>query len=54
MCGADADSRELLVESASGSLTYGDDFYGCFMDHEYFVTFDSLNNLTTVLFGFDQ
>jgi hypothetical protein len=53
-CGADADSRELRVESATGALTYGDDFYGCLMDHDYFVGFDALNNLTSVLFGFDH
>jgi hypothetical protein len=53
-CGADADQRELRVESAGAALTYGDDFYGCLMDYDQFVAFDGLNNLTTVFAGFDH
>jgi hypothetical protein len=46
-CGADASDRELTVESATGALTYGDDFYGCLTTYDQFVTFDGLNNLQT-------
>jgi len=50
-CGADANYVELTVESASGSLTYGDDFYGCLTTYDQFVTSDGVNNLAGVLFG---
>ena len=53
-CGADANYRELTVESANGSLTYGDDFYGCLTTYHDFVTFDGLNNLSSVLFAIGQ
>jgi hypothetical protein len=53
-CGADADERELRVESAVAALTYGDDFYGCIMDHDHFVAFEGLNNLAQVFAGFDR
>lgn len=53
-CGADANYRELKVESASGSLTYGDDFYGCLTTYHDFVTFDGLNNLSSVLSAIGQ
>jgi hypothetical protein len=36
------------------SLTYGDDFYGCIVNHDQFVAFDGLNNQTTVFAGFDH
>lgn len=48
-CGADADDRHLTVESATGALTYGDDFYACQTTYPYFVTFESLNGLETAL-----
>lgn len=48
-CGADADDRHLTVESATGSLTYGDDFYACQTTYPSFVTFESLNGLETAL-----
>jgi len=48
-CGADADTRDLTVARGEASLTYGDDFYGCLPSYPVFVTFDSLNNLWSVL-----
>ena len=48
-CGADLDQRQLLVESTTGSVMYGDDFYACQPNYPYFVTTASLDNLGTVL-----
>jgi len=53
-CGADADFRELRVESAGAALTYGDDFYSCVANYDHFVTFDGLSNLASVFFGIGQ
>jgi len=48
-CGADLEQRQLVVESTTGSVTYGDDFYACQPNYPYFVTTESLDNLWTVL-----
>jgi hypothetical protein len=48
-CGADLEQRELVVESTTGSVTYGDDFYACLQNYQSFVTTTSLDNLSTVL-----
>ena len=47
-CGADAGQRQLEVDSTTGSVTYGDDFYACERNYPYFVTTESLDNLWTV------
>jgi hypothetical protein len=49
VCGADLWRRHLVVDSPAGSVTYGDDFYACQPDYPYFVTTESLNNLSAVL-----
>jgi hypothetical protein len=48
-CGADLGQRQLVVDSTSGSVTYGDDFYACLHGYSYYVTTASLDNLWTVL-----
>lgn len=48
-CGADAGQRQLEVDSTTGSVTYGDDFYACEPNYPYFVTTESLDNLWMVL-----
>jgi hypothetical protein len=48
-CGADLGQRQLEVDSGTGLLTYGDDFYACEPNYPYFVTTASLDNLWTVL-----
>lgn len=48
-CGADLEQRQLVIESGTGGVTYGDDFYACVPSYPYFVTTESLNNLRTVL-----
>jgi hypothetical protein len=48
-CGADAGIRQLEVDSTTGSVIYGDDFYACLHDYPSYVTTASLDNLWTVL-----
>ena len=48
-CGADAGQRQLEVDSTTGSVTYGDDFYACEPNYPQFVTTQSLDNLWAVL-----
>jgi hypothetical protein len=48
-CGADAGIRQLEVDSTTGSVIYGDDFYACLHDYTSYVTTASLDNLWTVL-----
>ncbi len=48
ICGADLEQRQLAVDSTTGSLTYGDDFYACQPNYPAFVTTASLDNLQTV------
>jgi hypothetical protein len=48
-CGADLEERQLVVESTTGSVTYGDDFYACLHGYSYYVTTASLDNLSRVL-----
>ena len=48
-CGADLEQRQLVVDSTTGSVTYGDDFYACQPNYPHFVTTASLDNLWTVL-----
>jgi hypothetical protein len=48
-CGADLEQRQLVVDSTTGSETYGDDFYACEANYPYFVATASLDNLWAVL-----
>jgi hypothetical protein len=50
-CGADLDSRSLEVNSASGQIVYGDDFYGCQKLYQHYVASGGLEALREVLDG---
>jgi hypothetical protein len=50
-CGADLDYRSLEVDSVSGSITYGDDFYACNKQFDHYVDNASLEALREVLDG---
>jgi hypothetical protein len=48
-CGADKPDWTLAVMSAAASLTYGDDFYSCFMTYQHFVVSGDLEDLHRTL-----
>jgi hypothetical protein len=50
-CGADLDARSLEVDSASGQIVYGDDFYACLKQYDHYVETGGLNSLGQVLEG---
>lgn len=50
-CGADLDSRSLVVEGTAGSITYGDDFYACEKLFDQYVHTAQLESLREVLDG---
>jgi hypothetical protein len=53
-CGADKPSLHLGITAATGSITYGDDFYACLKQDDAYVEGASLDNLGTVLRALDQ
>jgi hypothetical protein len=48
-CGADLAFMSLEVNSASGQIVYGDDFYGCRKLYQHYVNSDDLDRLLGVL-----
>ena len=48
-CGADLDARTLSVESSSGKVLYGDDFYACNHQFDHYVIFEQLQSYYDVL-----
>lgn len=49
-CGADKEQLELTVyRGSSDQMTYGDDFYACLMNYQYFVETEPLDALVAML-----
>ena len=48
-CGADLDARTLSVQTPSGKVVYGDDFYACNKQFEHYVIFEQLQSYYDVL-----